>query len=98
MRRILLSRALPATAIAAFLLAGTLTPSFAHGANSSKHARTMCVRGARGACNPGLPGWGGDQDRGKRWRCLPVMPAAPDGRPHSRARMCSWVSVGHPSQ
>jgi hypothetical protein len=99
MRRILLSRALPSTAIAALLLAGTLTPSFAHGANSSKHARTMCVRGVQGACNPGLPGWGkGNQDHGKRWRCHPVMPAAPAGRPRSHAWMCSWVSVAHPSR
>ncbi len=78
-----------AIALAALLLAGSLTPTLAR-SSSAPQPGMMCVRGVEGACNPGLPGWGHD---GRRWTCRPVMPTAPAGGVRSHAWICGWTPV-----
>jgi hypothetical protein len=87
-------RLLTATALAALLLAGSLTPAFARSSSHSaqpQHSGAMCVRGAEGACNPGLQGWGHD----RRWSCHPVMGPQPPGYLRSHAWVCGWTTVRH---
>ncbi len=92
-----MTRLVSALALAALLLAGTLSPSFASAGPQTSHMHGMCVRGVQGACNPGLPGWNDGKNRGRRWICHPLMPPQGLGHARSHAWVCSWTPVHTPT-
>lgn len=86
-------RAVIACALCLVLLAGSLTPAFAHGrlkhqTHHAHHHHSMCTLGTQGTCNPGLTS---SEPESPQWECHPIMGPAAPGHVRSGAWVCGWV-------